>query len=98
MATSHRKERPFVCPFCQKTFKTNALCRKHMKIHKKSLASTVYVGPNNEDQNGATASGVVTNTGPNLSTIETRDLSQRENLTLFTADSSGTVTLPTHSE
>lgn len=69
-----------------------------MKIHKKSLASTVYVGPNNEDQNGATASGVVTNTGPNLSTIETRDLSQRENLTLFTADSSGTVTLPTHSE
>ena len=95
MATSHRKERPFVCPFCQKTFKTNALCRKHMKIHKKSLASTVYVGPN-EDQNGAVTG--LTTTGPNLSTIETRDLSQRENLTLFTADSSGTVTLPTHSE
>ena len=67
-----------------------------MKIHKKILASTVYVGPN-EDQNGAVATGGTT-TGPNLSTIETRDLSQRENLTLFTADSSGTVTLPTHSE
>ena len=30
-----------MCPFCQKTFKTSVLCKKHMKIHRKDLAAKV---------------------------------------------------------
>lgn len=27
-----------MCPYCQKTFKTNTNCKKHMKTHKQELA------------------------------------------------------------
>lgn len=32
------QERPYMCPYCQKTFKTNTNCKKHMKTHKHELA------------------------------------------------------------
>ena len=31
---SHSEDKNFMCPYCQKTFKTNVLCKKHMKVHK----------------------------------------------------------------
>jgi len=30
--------RPFMCPYCQKTFKTCVNCKKHMKTHRQELA------------------------------------------------------------
>ena len=35
---AHKKERPFICPICSKSFKTKVLCKKHMKIHRNDLA------------------------------------------------------------
>ena len=34
----HSEDRPFMCPYCQKTFKRSVYCKKHMKIHKAELA------------------------------------------------------------
>jgi uncharacterized protein (DUF2225 family) len=34
MAGTHSSEKNFMCPYCQKTFKTRVLCRKHMKVHR----------------------------------------------------------------
>ena len=33
--------RPFMCPYCQKTFKTSVNCKKHMKTHRQELALQV---------------------------------------------------------
>ena len=35
---AHKKERPFICPICSKSFKTKVLCKKHMKTHRNDLA------------------------------------------------------------
>ncbi len=36
--TFYCQVRPFMCPYCQKTFKTSVNCKKHMKTHKHELA------------------------------------------------------------
>ncbi|EDL75205.1 zinc finger protein 236 (predicted), partial [Rattus norvegicus] len=34
----HNDLRPYMCPYCQKTFKTSLNCKKHMKTHRYELA------------------------------------------------------------
>jgi hypothetical protein len=43
---SHSEDKNFMCPYCQKTFKTNVLCKKHMKVHKSGKPTM----PPNQDQ------------------------------------------------
>jgi len=48
---THSDLRPFMCPYCHKTFKTSVNCRKHIKTHKHELAiqvgKTVFCQNNN---------------------------------------------------
>jgi hypothetical protein len=55
MASSHTgDEKNFMCPYCQKTFKTNVLCRKHMKIHRAEVkAGKVSMVPAEQQVNPA---------------------------------------------
>ena len=111
MTSAHRQERPFMCPFCQKTFKTSVLCKKHMKIHRRDLAlkdsgnsSNTLEIPSQEILNNT----VDVNTPNTLTTIETADMTNtipnnptteinnKNDVTFLTADSSGTVTLPNY--
>ena len=41
----HSEDRPFMCPYCQKTFKRSVYCKKHMKIHKTEIAMQVLQVP-----------------------------------------------------
>jgi len=47
------KLRPFMCPYCQKTFKTSVNCKKHMKTHRQELAllghATNAIGADNDN-------------------------------------------------
>jgi len=38
MAT-HTNDRPFMCPYCHKTFKTSVACRKHIKTHRNEVVA-----------------------------------------------------------
>ena len=40
MAT-HTTARPYMCPYCRKTFKTSVSCRKHIKIHRDEVVAAV---------------------------------------------------------
>jgi len=40
----HQEERPFMCPYCEKTFKTNVNCKKHMKTHRGNLTAQNPIG------------------------------------------------------
>ena len=33
-----------MCPYCQKTFKTNVNCKKHMKTHRGQVAAEPAIG------------------------------------------------------
>jgi uncharacterized Zn-finger protein len=90
MTSCHKRERPFICPLCQKTFKSSVLCKKHMKIHIKDVVQKPETTA--EAENNA------------LTTIEAGDVARsmpttidlgNNAATFFTADSSGTVTIPT---
>ena len=37
-----------MCPYCEKTFKTNVNCKKHMKTHIGSLTAQNPIGNNNK--------------------------------------------------
>ena len=41
---SLQEERNFMCPYCEKTFKTNVNCKKHMKTHIGSLTAQNPIG------------------------------------------------------
>jgi len=41
--TTHRDERPFMCPYCQKTFKTSGTCTKHIATHRNQLTTVNQV-------------------------------------------------------
>ena len=36
--TRHSSERPFMCPYCAKTFKSSLNCKKHIKLHRTEFA------------------------------------------------------------
>ena len=36
--TRHSNERPFMCPYCAKTFKSSLNCKKHIKLHRTEFA------------------------------------------------------------
>jgi hypothetical protein len=38
------QSRPFLCPYCQKTFKTSVNCKKHMKTHRQEIAMQQLAG------------------------------------------------------
>jgi len=44
---AHTDDRPFVCPYCHKTFKTSVICRKHIKTHRSEF---VAFRTNTDDQ------------------------------------------------
>ena len=102
---SHLMDQIFQCSFCPMTFTTKGSARRHMasshkkerpfvcpfcqKTFKTSVLCKKHMKIHRKDLAEANNDELSA-----LTTIETRDLHSRD-MTLFTADSSGTVTLPT---
>lgn len=40
---SHSDSRPFICPYCQKTFKTYSVCKKHVRTHTNEVIHMVRI-------------------------------------------------------
>ena len=49
--TTHSELRPFMCPYCNKTFKTACNCKKHMKVHRMEIAIQTLTDGSSTNQN-----------------------------------------------
>lgn len=65
------QERPFVCPYCEKTFKSNSNCRKHLQTHRIELTmAAVRAAGNNLQGDQQQATNIVSQTRQNLHAVQ----------------------------
>nr|CAD7427253.1 unnamed protein product [Timema monikensis] len=60
------QNRPIMCPYCHKTFKSTVSCRKHMKTHKQEIAMQVLEQTGLRRQEGGEPITVIANNGSNF--------------------------------